>query len=172
MLHRRSLLRREPTDHLEGSVELGGGNYRERDLTGILNHMVDNAAQLALAKPEGSRRLRLQDILQYNRARFEAPITGNTDLTPGVYASFSEFRNNAPSIHDFEVKLEKNNRLLYIRDAGGSSYYSHDAWGYCDGKNIYIMRDGILYPLWKEGRAFYFFSRVYKEIDMDSGEVD
>jgi hypothetical protein len=146
-------------------------NLWDRDLTGLLNHMTDSAARLTLAKKDHSRLIHLEDIRQYNQSRFNVPITGNTDLLPGVYASFSEFRENAPSIHNFEVRQEKGNRLLYIRETGGASWYSHDAWGYCDGKTIYIMRDGILYPLWKEGKAFYFYSQAFKEIDMDSGEI-
>ena len=84
--------------------------------------------------------------------------------------------------------MENNEHLLYIRESG-KTYYSHDAWGYSDGKDIYVMRDGILCPAWKEGKAFYIpagaaagntltISRGhdYKQhniysIDMDTGDI-
>ncbi|WP_188938183.1 hypothetical protein [Puia dinghuensis] len=138
-------------------------HFWEKDLTDMLSDMTDSASGLAATRIEHGRRLHREDILQYNRSRFDAAIIGNSLLTRGVYTSFEEFRNNAPSIQNFEVKQEKKEKILYIKDANGSSYYTHDAWGYCDGKAIYIMRSGSLYPIWKEGKAFYFFGQAYKE---------
>jgi hypothetical protein len=142
----------------------------DRDVSTMLSDMADSASSLALIRTDRGRQLHREDILQYNRSRFDPAITGSAALSPGVYASFEEFRSNTPSIQNFEIKLEKKNRLLYIKDAGGTSYYSHDAWGYCDGKSIYVMRDGVLYPAWKEGNAFYFFSLAYKENTANSYE--
>ena len=45
--------------------------------------------------------------------------------------------------------------FLYLKEAGGPSYYSHNAWGYCDGQNVYVMKDGMLNPAWSEGKAWY-----------------
>ena len=58
--------------------------------------------------------------------------------------------------------------MLYIKDASGTPYYSRTAWGYCDGKSIFIMRDGFLCPAWKEGSAFYFYS-VFEQLHMVEG---
>ena len=146
----------------------------DRDLTSILNEMADSASQLTTAKAGHTRLLHLDDIVEFNRSRFSAPISANTSLTPGVYNSFEEFRNNTPSIRDFEIKTENNARVLYIKETGSSAwYYSHDAWGYCDGKSVFIMRNGVLHRAWKEGKAFYFIGGPDKElaIDMDTGLV-
>lgn len=143
----------------------------EKDLTAVVGDMTDSASGLAIARTVQGRRIRREDILQYNRSRFDAAITGNSPLTPGVYASFEEVRNNAPSIQNFEIRQEKQDHLLYIRQADGTSYYAHDAWGYCDGKSIFIMRDGKLYAVWKEGKAFYFFSQAFRENTVPVGEL-
>jgi len=135
----------------------------DRDVSAILSDMADSASGLAPARTDHGRQLHREDISQFNRSRFNPAITDTAALTPGVYASFEEFRSNAPSIQNFEIKLENKNRLLYIKDAGGNSYYSHDAWGYCDGKSVYVMRDGFLCPAWREGNGYYFFSLAYKE---------
>ena len=139
-------------------------HFWEKDLTGVLGDMLDSASGLVPTRVQHGRHLHREDILQFNRSRFDAAITVNSPLNRGVYANFEEFRNNAPSIPNFEIKQEKKEQILYIKDANGNSYYSHDAWGYCDGKTIYIMRGGILYQVWKEGNAFYFYSQAYKEI--------
>ncbi len=134
----------------------------DRDLTGILDDMADSASRLTISFNGDRRLVSRQDIQDYNHSRFSAHQRLRR-LTPGVYTSFDEFRNNAPSIRDFEIKLEKKERVLYIREQG-RSYYSHNAWGYCDGKNIFVMRDGVLCHAWREGKAFYFLGGANKEI--------
>jgi hypothetical protein len=129
-----------------------------KDVTAILCDMADSAARLTVARQGKGRQLHLEEIMKWNQSRFETPITGNITLTPGVYTSFEECRNNKPSLQHFEIRMENNYRLLYISESGGSTYYSHEAWGCSDGKNIYMMHDGVLYPIWKEDRAFYFLA--------------
>src|SRR5262249_24697942 len=143
----------------------------EDDLTAVLGEMTDSASYLATARVATGRRLQREDIIQFNQSRFELPITGSPILTPGAYASFQEFRNNAPSIQNFEVHQQNEDHLLYITNANGPSQYSREAWGYCDGKTVYIMREGKLYPLWKEGKAFYWTIRRIYALDMDSGRA-
>ena len=135
----------------------------DNDLSAILGEMSDSAAGLTILRGDRGRHLRLQEIVQYNRSRFDVQIASAGPLKPGVYTSFREFRDNNPSIQDYEIREEHNDHLLYIKEGNGTSQYSHDAWGYCDGQSIFIMWDGKLYPLWKEGKAFYFLSKAYKE---------
>ena len=160
----------------------------ERDLADILGDLADSASFLADQKRDFGRQIPLTAIHQFNQSRFVSPIDSNPNLTRGVYASFEEFRNNNPSIQNFEIKMAGPNLLLYIKEPNGRSYYSHDAWGYCDGENIFIMRDGALRSAWKEGKAFYFsasgttasissnttpynHSRYIYTIDMDTGSI-
>jgi hypothetical protein len=132
-----------------------------RNLGALVSQFADSAFQVAGWRLDQGNWIGLEEIRQFNSVRFNAPIGGDGSLTRGVYTCFNEFRNNAPSIADFEVRLGDNQRFLYLRESG-KSYYSHDAWGYCDGKNIYIMRDGELCPAWKEGQAFYFYRDLRK----------
>lgn len=157
------------------------------NLTLLINDLADSAGRLSPAKAATNCWVGWEDILRFNASRFNAPIDDDRPAR-GVYANFEEFRNNAPSIQNFEIKLENHERLLYIRESG-NTYYTHDAWGYCDGKDFYVMRDGILCPAWKEGKAFYVPAagavanpltatrdRDYKQrsiyfIDMDTGDM-
>ncbi|HXB05858.1 MAG TPA: hypothetical protein VNW04_02045 [Puia sp.] len=145
----------------------------DRDLTSILNEMTDSASQLTIVKAPRARTLRIGDILEFNRSRFDAPISRNGSLTPGVYVTFQEFRNNTPSVRDYEIRTENNTRVLYMKEAGGSAYfYSHNVWGYCDGKSVFVMRDGILHRTWREENAFYLFGPDKElTIDMDTGLI-
>ena len=139
------------------------------NLASILADLADSSSSVTARRQDGDRRISLEDILLFNTSRFRAPIGTDTTLTRGVYNSFEEFRNNAPSIRDFEVKVEDDRRILYTREAG-NSYYTHDAWGYCDGKDVYIMRDGILYSAWREGKAFYFYRDIISRVNPPAAE--
>ena len=140
-----------------------------KNLASILADLADSSSSVTTRRQDGNRRISLEDIRQFNTSRFEAPIGIDTMLTRGVYNSFEEFRNNAPSIRDFEVKVEDDRRILYTREAG-NSYYTHDAWGYCDGKDVYIMRDGVLYSAWREGKAFYFYRDIISRVNPPDAE--
>src|SRR5580704_8919212 len=128
----------------------------EKELVAIFGELTENAA-LAVARKESSGKwINGDDIHRFNQSRFDIPILNSPELTRGVYTSFEEFRNNAPSIRDFEIKT-KNGLALYLKSGDGNSYYSHDAWGYCDGKQVFLMRDGLLQPLLRAGNSFCFY---------------
>ncbi|HWK03721.1 MAG TPA: hypothetical protein VNS58_08815 [Puia sp.] len=131
-----------------------------KELSGMLEGLADSATLLLAQKGGSGRKIDRPAILQFNRSRFDPPISKDSSLVKGVYNTFEEFKDNTPSVQDFEIKREKGNLILYLKEAGGHSYYSHNAWGYCDGKNVYIMKDGMLTPAWKEGKAWYLFSQV------------
>ena len=143
-----------------------GGN-----LAAILDVLADSACSVTPGKEEENRSVALADIREFNASRFHAPI-GDNRPARGVYANFEEFRNNTPSIQNFEIRLEDHQRVLYLQESG-ATYYSHNAWGYSDGKDIYIMRDGILHPAWKEGNAFYLPAGQHDIffVDMDTGDI-
>lgn len=140
-----------------------------KDLSDLLINLADSASWVARNKQGNSHQITRQQINDFNQSRFTSPFDNTTAYTRGVYMNFEEFRNNAPSILDFEIRTEnEDQQMLYIREASGTPYYSRTAWGYCDGKSIFIMRDGFLCPAWKEGSAFYFYS-VFEQLHVVEG---
>ena len=84
------------------------------------------------------------------------PLGVADTLQKGVYASFEEFKNNRPTIFDYEVKQEDNFLMsLHLKDEQGTAYYSRKMWGYCDGKELYVMMDGNLFPVLPCNGAYY-----------------
>lgn len=93
-----------------------------------------------------------------NKIQFDFPMDAATALNQGVYASLEEFRNNKPSILNYEIKADENGlRQLYLKDETGKSYFSRKMWGFCDGQQSYAMMDGNLFPILKVDHAFYVF---------------
>jgi hypothetical protein len=110
------------------------------------------------------QRLRADDIRIFNQSGFELPIYTDSILVRGVYKNFEEFKNNAPSIAGYEIRVDRGSLVLYIKEGGGESYYSHKVWGYCDGKNAFMLLDGDLYPVWKEQKSFYLLGSKEKVV--------
>jgi hypothetical protein len=136
----------------------------ETSLSTLFIYLADSASWVTERKQNPGRMISRQQISEFNRSRFDKFADTNTTYASGVYANFEEFTNNAPSIRDFEIRMEKKDHLLYIKDAAGKTSYSDVAWGYSNGDSLFIMRDGILRPVWKEGKAFYFYALSDKDV--------
>jgi hypothetical protein len=147
----------EPTRHVTYNARTISYNGWEKDLARMLRNLAEKAALAASHKENDGHRISWEDIQQFNRVRFDIPIFDSSTLNRGVYTGFEEFRNNAPSIHDFEVRPDNGHLALYLRNGDGTTYYTHDVWGYCNGKQVFIMRDGLLHLLGKDGNSFYFY---------------
>jgi hypothetical protein len=179
----------QATSHVTYNTLKSTYNGWEKDLAAIFGDLTENAALAVASKDGAGKWISRDDIDHFNQSRFDIPIFSSPELTRGVYASFDEFRNNTPSIHDFEIKT-KNGPALYLKGGDGNSYYTHNAWGYCDGRQVFLMRDGVLQPLLKAGNAFCFYGiepddltpipgafgghnerHCLYVIDMDSGEI-
>ncbi|MBO9198883.1 MULTISPECIES: hypothetical protein [Niastella] len=106
----------------------------------------------------------IDELMTLNKKRFSYPMDTAMVLQSGVYANVEEFRNNRPSITNFEIKPDEDGLgQLYLKDESNDSYFSRKMFGYCDGKQCYVMMDGNLFPVLSVDHAFYVFgSREYK----------
>jgi hypothetical protein len=147
----------EPTRYVSYNARSATYIGWEKDLTQMLRDLAENATVAAGQKEDNGPWISREDIRRFNRSRFDIPIFDSSTLVRGVYTGFDEFRNNTPSIHDFEVRPDNGHLALYLRNGDGTSYYTHDVWGYCNGKQVFIMRDGLLHLLRKDGNSFYFY---------------
>jgi hypothetical protein len=135
----------------------------ENDLSHLFTNLADSASRVTALKQYAGRHISRQEIETFNRSRFDKFADSTASFAAGVYASFEEFQSNAPSIRNFEIKKVKKETLLYLKDASGKSNFSTDAWGYSDGTRLYIMRDGSLWPAWRQRKAFYLYALSDKD---------
>ncbi|HEY8896762.1 MAG TPA: hypothetical protein VIM79_18185 [Niastella sp.] len=86
-------------------------------------------------------------------------ITDNT-IVRGVYASFSEFVNNKPSITEPvwaepDMELGKGAVKLFMMNKDSSKHQLSAIWGICFGGNeLYKYETGQLIPIEKSGNGF------------------
>jgi hypothetical protein len=74
----------------------------------------------------------------------------------GIYTTFQEFLNNAPSVTHFMVGVDDNTRqvMLYQLAADTSKTPLPNAWGLSVGREIYRFQNGQLYAIEKEENGF------------------
>jgi hypothetical protein len=73
-------------------------------------------------------------VTQRYQARFNIPILTASTYNKGIYKTFAEFKNNAPSIPVFIYKKE----MLY--DSSGTIMNVLNIFGFCDGQTCWILR--------------------------------
>lgn len=96
--------------------------------------------------------------------RFDKPILQAQQLQAGVYKTFSEFINNNPSVKQYEFKKNKKVAILYTRTGDNDWLPERKAFGYCDGKVIWINAANVFRPLVRQGNTFEFLDYSYPEI--------
>ncbi len=105
----------------------------------------------------GRRKLNWEEIKRHNEESFDMLLLKDTSLQRGVYATFEEFKNNRPSQKDFEVRNDKMNDILYIRQPDGKELVTRDNWGYCDGNKSFIRSADNFFELQRMGNTFYIY---------------
>lgn len=110
------------------------------------------------------RTVSFEEVDSFSRKRFDYPMDTATALVKGVYANVEEFKNNKPSITQYEIEKDKNGDLaLSTPDGNGRFVYTHTAWGFCDGSQAFVMMDGNVFPLLRVQHQFYVLgSREYR----------
>ncbi|MEO6639492.1 MAG: hypothetical protein ABIN25_14525 [Ginsengibacter sp.] len=100
------------------------------------------------------RPLGKRELEEYYNKNFSKPILTHKPRR-GVYMSFDEFIQNAPSQLNFEVKnTDLADDIYLISDT--DTIPSRSAWGYCDGEKIFIKAGMNLFELIRQGSAFAF----------------
>jgi hypothetical protein len=114
---------------------------------------------------EEKRTVSYEQIDSFNRARFDYAMDTVTRPIKGVYRNVEEFKNNAPSISQYELSKDKSGNLeVRVRDENGQLYFTRTVWGCCDGQQVYMMMDGNLFPVFDVQHQFYVLgSKDYRD---------
>lgn len=94
---------------------------------------------------------------------FDAPAYNMDNYTDGVYLSYNEFINNAPSVKAFKPLFEANWSKVFSLNQDGSKTLIPAPWGMCYKGQLFVYVQRNLVPLSRDGRAFLF--RQYLHVD-------
>ncbi|HRG83382.1 MAG TPA: hypothetical protein PLO99_12780 [Chitinophagaceae bacterium] len=90
------------------------------------------------------------------------PILRDSVFKKGVYANYQQFLENSPDSIDFTITGLKKSVLLTYKVAGDTS--ADRAWGFCDGKDVYIHLDSSYYKMVKMENKFFTSAPLTIEI--------
>lgn len=84
-------------------------------------------------------------------------ILNAREYVSGVFTSFDEFKNNAPSVTQFYADVNPVNKQvnLYQLATDSSSTLIQNAWGLAVNNELYFYSGGQLYPIERSGNTFY-----------------
>jgi len=117
----------------------------------------DQEWQTDLSKPS----YLLSEIQAGVKKRFDLPVFSQPSKK-GVYKNFTEFRNNDPSITDFNIAYHKGKSMM-LEDGQGKAIPTENIWGFCDGeKRYFYMRKELieLIPCDKSFRVLSFRTKA------------
>lgn len=101
------------------------------------------------------RKLSLNEIVSHIAEDTDIEILKTNNYKKGVYKSFAEFKANAPSIAEYELKTTSLGDMLYVKE-NGEEYSLRTAWGYCDGSKLFINSTDKYSELTRRQNSFYF----------------
>jgi hypothetical protein len=106
------------------------------------------------------------EIESFSKISF--PVLSAKVFKNGIYTSFEEFKNNNPSIPDFEIRKDNKSSLLIAKDASGQEYPIRKIWGFCDGDKVFIKSIDNFFELHFLNGTIY--SKASKQIIRSSGK--
>jgi hypothetical protein len=102
----------------------------------------------------GGEAMSREAVIDKEAARYDLPILKDPVLEKGVYTSFKEFKNNAPSVKNFTAKEKRGKLTVYQVLEDGSEVALEKVWGLCSDRELYKYLFGDLIALEQVGKGF------------------
>lgn len=113
----------------------------------IVDELLQALTNLATSKVDSMvKKYSFQDIESSVKRRFEKEILAKRDKRIGLYLSFEEFLNNAPS-----QTYDSSQKARFSVFKGEKQFR---VWGYCDGSDYYFQMNGVFAKLIRHGNGF------------------
>lgn len=93
-----------------------------------------------------------EQFVRLSRNSVLPAIVRDTNYVKGVYTNFQQFLDNNPENISFTTKSLKKSTFLIYKAEGDTT--NDEAWGFSDGRDVYIHLDSTYYLLRKWGHKF------------------
>ena len=157
-------------DHISYQLACTFDTVLERkgtDVTKRFSQYMGEAIDLLVAATDkqlvATRQYPRQEIIQRELRLFEAPAYNMENYTDGVYLTYNEFINNAPSVKAFKPLFEAGWSRIFAVNPDGSKTPIPTPWGMCYNGQLFIYAQRNLIPFSRDGRAFLFRQYLHTE---------
>ena len=131
----------------------------------MIHPFLDKLARLDTASILKRKSYPENDIQKRYYGRFNIPILTSEHFTKGVYRTFDEFKNNAPSITNFTVKdiyrFGDNTRFNLLYDSANNIINTLEIFGFCDGTTCWIQHGDHCFPLVRVDHSFEYLYYIF-----------
>ncbi len=108
-------------------------------------------------KTEQPSKLTFEQVDSFSNASKKITALNLSNFNKGVYANFEEFKNNRPSIKNYEIRKTKKFDVMVLKDDNGNEYITRKVWGFSDGDNVYIKSINTYFILYRYNNNFYCY---------------
>ena len=114
-----------------------------------------------LKRPKANKNAILDNYLKRNAA-FQF---NKLPLKKGLFLSFDRFKQKEIVETNLLISQNKDGTAtLFVENDQGNQVLERKAWGAYDGKDLYILDNGLLFKLYTNGSAWYWIGlKVYEE---------
>jgi hypothetical protein len=119
----------------------------------VLTALENKAAGRFLAENS----LTQSEILNQQLSRFNVPVITDNSYNPGLFMNFEEFRENKPSIREYEIVTSGKDKVMI--SVKGEKI---NPWGLCKDGELYKFYEDALLPIEKKGNGFIISNYLEK----------
>ena len=154
---------------LDTIIENNNRRFRASDLIPLCLQLSAEKIKSVLVQP-GKPETYL-DLQQFKNPFDDIPILNDVQKKKGLYMTYEQFLNNAPSTANFEIKKDKLTDALFVINSSGTYELTRKVWGYCDGENMFIKSGEKYFQLCRVNNTFYFYGakKIRKSVFNDPG---
>lgn len=104
-------------------------------------------------------------IDSFNLLARNYPLLSANKYNKGIFMTIEEFRQNKPGIAEFRIERSDYYDIIYAKTKNKADSAILDAFGYSDGKNIYIRYGYSFFTLLRSGDGFEFHGFDKETVD-------
>jgi hypothetical protein len=105
------------------------------------------------------------EVDSFNLAGRKHPLLSAKQYSKGIFMTIEEFRQNKPGITEFRIERSDFFDRIYAKAKDKSDSVILDAFGYSDGKKVYIRHGSSFFTLIRSGDGFEFHGFDNETVD-------
>jgi hypothetical protein len=119
--------------------------------------LLTKVGSINLLKVSTKKTYSLTDIKESITEKFNLPIIKDSVAKKGVYLTYEEFINNAPSISEYKLETVKSITIVSTKDDSGNWMPQQNFFGYSNGKSIWVKVYTNFFMLRRKDNSYEFF---------------
>ncbi|ANH80104.1 hypothetical protein A8C56_03085 [Niabella ginsenosidivorans] len=129
-----------------------------RNIGDLLFLLIHKAAASPDTAGEHTQLLTIEEVRRKANERFTVPVLLTDHYQNGIYLTYNEFLQNAPSVRHYSTQFnKKKGARFFIKDSTGNEQ-EIIPWGLCKDDELYKYKEHNLIPIERVANGFFISS--------------